>query len=136
VRLPKLWNLVVFSIPLLLLWISFPLAIANHTQPPPTVRFARFLKNQYPPDERKDVLLFLQESRRTMEWYAPEFSLGSASGSAPERRSLESARAAYTDEPTIELPEGWGLKLVASFTRSDLISPKQSALDLYKIERE
>jgi hypothetical protein len=135
-RLPTWWKLLALSIPALLLVISLPLAIQNHVEPAPAIRFVRFLHDRHPAAERNQVLLLLQETQRAAEWYAIDFQLYSSFDASADRGLLEGARAVYTDDPMLELPPGWHLTFVTSFSRSELISPKQSAIDLYQIERD
>jgi hypothetical protein len=120
----------------LLIVISLPLAIQNHVEPAPAIRFVRFLQDRHPDVERNQVVLLLQETQRAAEWYAADFQLYSSFDASMDPALLEGARAVYTDDPRLELPPGWHITLVASFSRSELISPKQSAIDLYQIKRD
>src|SRR5712692_6678777 len=51
-QLPGRWNLLALAWPLLLFCISLPLAIANHNEEAPPVRFVRYLQGRHPLDER------------------------------------------------------------------------------------
>jgi hypothetical protein len=135
-RLQKYWRFVALAFPVLLFWIALPLAIANHTEEAPPIRFVRFLKDRYPPAERKNVLLIVGESKRQVEWYAPDFpSFHVSSLAEVETDALTHARGIYTDNASLELPHGWRLIMLGSFTRSVLISPKHSEIDVYRVER-
>jgi 4-amino-4-deoxy-L-arabinose transferase-like glycosyltransferase len=135
-RLQKYWRFIALALPALLFWISLPLAIANHTEEAPPVRFVRFLQDRHPPAERKNVLLIVGESKRHVEWYAPDFPLFYVSSLAEvEIDALIQARAIYTDNASLELAQNWRLIMLGRFTRSILISPKHSEIDVYRVER-
>jgi len=134
--LRKPWRFVAIALPLLLLGVSIPVAMQSRNQEAPPVRLVRFLQQQYPFPERRGVLLFLGISFRHFEWYAPEFDAIEADSLAavkPER--LASARAIYTEYPTITLPEGWRIVPVAHFERSVVIYPKHHTVTLFRVER-
>jgi Dolichyl-phosphate-mannose-protein mannosyltransferase len=135
-RLQKSWKFIAFALPALLFWISLPLAVENHTEEAPPIRFVRFLQDRHPPPERNKVLLIVSESKRNVEWYAPDFPLFYVSSLADvETDALTQARAIYTDNASLELPQNWRLIMLGRFTRSILISPKHSQVDVYQVER-
>ena len=74
-QLPKPWDLSAVCVPALLLYIVAPLAIENHREEAPPVRLVRYLEKLYPPSKRDDVLLILPTTRRSAQWYAPQFKL-------------------------------------------------------------
>jgi hypothetical protein len=135
-RLPGTWKLLALSWPLLLFSVALPLAVVNHSEEAPPVRFVRSLQNLYPPEERGDVLLMLRSCGRHVQWYAPEFRTRFdvvALADVPPAL-LASAKAIYTDDPDLVVGPDWRLVPVATFARSILISPKLAFVELYKVE--
>lgn len=135
-RMPAPWNWFAAALPALLFYIALPLAIENHHQEAPPVRLVRYLKQLYPPSQRKNVVLLFVNVRRHAEWYAPEFK---AFNEPPPLRELpqilEDVTAAYTDDATVPLPAGWRRVPVATFQRSKIIHGKHHFLSLFLIER-
>jgi len=135
-HMPAPLRLTVCLLPALLLGISIPAAIESHSDPAPPIKVVRFLQQQYLPEQRGDVLLFLAHCQRHFKWYAPEFTVfdNVASATVPTER-LEKAKAIYTDEPRLARPSGWQLSLVAEFSRSLVIYRKHHNVRLFRLER-
>jgi len=135
-RLPGNSKLLALLWPLLLLSISLPLAIANHREEPPPVRFVRYLQSLHPPDERQNILLVLRGSARHAQWYAPEFAMRFDAGSLGELNPslLAEAKSIYTDDPTLNVGPDRRLLLLKTFVRSELISPKLITVALYRVD--
>jgi hypothetical protein len=135
-RLPRHWKLLALGWPLLLFSISLPLAVANHSEEAPPLRFVRYLQNLYPDKERSDVLLMLRSCGRHIQWYAPEFRTRFDASSLAEvpPSLLASAKTIYTDDPDLVVGPDWRLVHVATFARSILISPKLAFVELYQVE--
>lgn len=135
VQMPKPFPLAALFLPALLLGISIPLAIDNHSEEAPPIKLVRFLQRRYPPEQRGKVLLFLTHCQRHFKWYAPEFTVFSDvpfSSVPPER--LAEAEAIYADEPALARPPGWRLSLVAEFQRSVVNYRKHHDIRLYRVE--
>ena len=126
----------VLLLPVLLLSISIPAAIESHSDPAPPIKLVRFLQQQYPPEQRGDVLLFLAHCQRHFKWYAPEFTVfDNLPSSTVPRERLEKAKAIYTDEPRLARAPGWQLILAAEFSRSVVIYGKHHDVRLFRMER-
>ena len=68
-RLPVPWNKAAFIIPAVLLLTAIPVAIANHRDDAPPVRFVRYLQSLYPPQQRGRVELLLStRTARHVQW--------------------------------------------------------------------
>jgi Dolichyl-phosphate-mannose-protein mannosyltransferase len=135
-HMPAPFRLGVCLLPALLLGISIPAAIESHSDPPPPIKLVRFMQQQYPPEQRDAVLLFLGGCQRHFEWYAPEFTVfdnGAFSTVSAER--LEKAKAIYTDELRLAHAPDWQLSLVAEFSRSVVIYGKHHYVRLFRVER-
>jgi hypothetical protein len=134
-HMPAPFRLGVLLLPVLLLSISIPAAIESHSDPAPPIKLVRFLQQQYPPEQRRDVLLFLAHCQRHFKWYAPEFTVFDdvpSSTVQPER--LNNAKAIYTDEPRLARAPGWQLVLAAEFSRSVVIYGKHHDVRLYRVQ--
>lgn len=135
-RLPKRWKLLAVLWPILLFLISLPLAMANHYEEAPAIRCVRYLQMLHPRDERQNVLLVLRGSARHAQWYAPEFAMRFDATSLLELDPslLAQAKTIYTDDPDLKVGPNWRLVQLKAFERSELISPKQITVELYKVE--
>jgi hypothetical protein len=134
-RLPRLWNLSAICVPALLLYIVVPLAIENHRDESPPVRLVRFLEKLYPPSKRGNVLLVLPTTRRSAQWYAPQFKvLDHLPASAEDEEMLRNATAIYTEDASLKQKECYLIEL-AEFKRSILIFPQHRRVRLYLVER-
>jgi len=132
------WRPVFFLLPVLLLSISVPLALENHREESPPMKLVHYLMQQYPSSQRKEVVLFVRESRRHLEWYAPEFQRFQSSIFPPAKvdpQILANAKAIYTDSADIIMPPGWTLVPMVAFHRSFLIELKQRDIALYRLQR-
>ncbi len=137
-QLPKRWRPAGFLIPAFLFFNSLPLAIQNHREEPPPMKFVRFLQARYVPAERKQVVLFVREDQRHVLWYAPEFTAfysPKVPFATADPKLLANAKAIYTDDAALVLPPDWRLVPVAQFHRSMLIELKQRDVALYQVER-
>ena len=135
-RGPALFRLGAILLPALLLSISMPAAIESHTDPAPPIKLIRFLQQQYPLEQRADVLLFLAHCQRHFKWYAPEFTVfDEVPSSAVQPERLNNARAIYTDEPRLARGPGWQLVLATEFSRSVVIYGKHHDVRLYRVEK-
>lgn len=68
------------------------------------MKFVPYLQQAHPPAERKDVLLFLKECERHVDWYAPEFTRYYSPlfpFAKVDPALLMKARAIYTDDPIV-----------------------------------
>lgn len=134
-RLPKPWNLSAVCVPALLLYIVLPLAMENHREEAPPVRLVRCLEKLYPPSKRNDVLLILPTTRRSTQWYAPQFKiLDHLPASKQDEEIVRHARAVYTEDPSLNRENYYVIEL-AEFRRSILIYPQHRRVRLYLVER-
>jgi hypothetical protein len=134
-RLPRLWNLSAICVPALLLYIVVPLAIENHRDESPPVRLVRFLEKLYPPSKRGNVLLVLPTTRRSAQWYAPQFKILDHIPISPEEEEiLRNAAAIYTEDASLTRKDCHLIEL-AEFRRSMLIFPQHRRVRLYLVER-
>jgi hypothetical protein len=134
-RLPKPWDLTAACVPALLLYIVIPLAIENHRDEAPPVRLVRYLERIYPPSKRGNVLLILPTTRRSAQWYAPEFKLlDHLPVSEQDEEALNNATAIYTDDASLKRKDRYLIELV-EFRRSMLIYPQHRRVRLYLVER-
>src|SRR5207244_4751435 len=118
-RMPAPWNWIAAALPALFLYISIPLAIENHREEAPPVRLVRYLQQLYPPSQRKNVALLFVNVRRHAEWYAPEFKTVREIPSPRDlSKILEAATAAYTDDTTVSLHDGWSSVPLATYQHS------------------
>ena len=134
-RLPTPWNFSAICVPALLLYIVLPLAIENHREEAPPVRLVRYLEKLYPPSKRGNVLLILPTTRRSAQWYAPEFKImDHVSTSQKDEEVLRNAAAVYTEDPSLKGKERYLIEL-AEFRRSMLIYLQHRRVQLYLVER-
>jgi hypothetical protein len=125
-----------FLFPALLLSISIPATIESHREPAPPIKAVRFLQQQYSPDQRGDVLLFLAHCQRHFKWYAPEFTVfDDLPSSAVPAERLQKAKAIYTDELRLARSPGCQLALAAEFSRSVVIYGKHHDIRLFQFKR-
>jgi hypothetical protein len=135
-HMPAPFRLGVLLLPVLLLSISIPAAIESHSDPAPPIKLVRFLQHRYPPEQRRDVLLFLAHCQRHFKWYAPEFTVfDDVPSSAVQLERLNNAKAIYTDEPRLARSPGWQLVLATEFSRSVVIYGKHHDVRLYRVEK-
>jgi hypothetical protein len=131
---PKPWKLSAICVPALLLYILVPLAIENHRDEAPAVRFVRFFEKLYPPSKRGNVLLILPVVSRSAQWYAPQFKILDHVPISPEEEEmLRNAAAVYTDDLSLKLKDFYLIEL-ADFRRSMLIYPQNRHVRLYLLE--
>lgn len=136
-QLPARWRWTRFALAALLLSISLPLAIENHRDEPPPMKLIRYLQEHHPINERHDVVLFVKECERHVQWYAPEFTAFydfNFPMTKVDLEQLQKAKAIYTDDRALTLRPGWKLVAVAEFHRSLLIELKQRNVSLYRVE--
>jgi hypothetical protein len=134
-RLPKPWNLSALCVPALLLYIVLPLAVENHREEAPPVRLVRFLEKLYPPSKRDGVLLVLPTTRRSFQWYAPQFKmLDHLPTSEQDEETIRNAKVVYTEDASLNR-ENYYLIELAEFKRSMLIYPQHRRVRLYLLER-
>jgi hypothetical protein len=134
-RLPIPWNLSAICVPGLLLYIVLPLAKENHREAAPPVRLVRYLEKIYPPSKRGDVLLILPTTRRSAQWYAPQFKImDHTPASEDDEKLVRNAAAVYTEDPTLKGKDRYLIEL-AEFRRSMLIYPQHRRVRLYFVER-
>jgi hypothetical protein len=137
-RLPVPWNKTAFSLPLVLLLTTIPVAIANHRDEAPPARFVRYLESLYPAEQRgRVVLLLTTRTKRHAEWARSGFKIISP---IPPPEGLtevtKDAVAVYTDNSTARLPSGWYRVPLNAFTRSVIIYWKAHYLEVYLIDRQ
>lgn len=128
-------NRAAFVLPLLLLCATLPLAAANHRDKPPALRLVEFVRQLYPQDRQRNVVLFFNNVRRHAQWYAPEFNTVHDVTPNELERIAGNAAAVYTDDATAPLPEGWRRIPLVIFMRSGIIYWKHHAVELYLIDR-
>jgi hypothetical protein len=134
-QLPKWWNFSAICVPALLLYIAVPLAIENHRDEAPPVRLVRYLERLYPPSKRGNVVLILPTTRRSAQWYAPQFKiLHHLSISEEDEEVLRNAAAIYTEDPSLRRKDRYLIELV-EFRRSMLIFAQHRRVRLYLVER-
>jgi hypothetical protein len=134
-RLSKPWDLSAVCMPALLLYIVIPLAIENHREEAPPVRLVRYLEKLYPPSKRDEVLLILPTTRRSVQWYAPQFKLlDHLPASEQDEEMIRHAKAVYTEDPSFGQKNYYSIELV-DFRRSMLIYPQHRRVRLYLVER-
>jgi 4-amino-4-deoxy-L-arabinose transferase-like glycosyltransferase len=134
-RLPKPWSLSAVCVPALLLYIVLPLAIENHREEAPPVRLVRYLEKLYPPANREDVLLILPTTRRSAQWYAPQFKiLDHLPTSEQDEETVRNAKTVYTEDASFNRKNYYFIEL-AEFRRSMLIYPQHHRVRLYLVER-
>jgi hypothetical protein len=134
-HMPAQFRFGMFLLPALLLSISIPAAMESHSDPAPPIKLVRFLQQQYPPEQRGDVLLFLAHCQRHFRWYAPEFTVfDDVPFSAVQPARLDTAKAIYTDEPRLARAPGWQLALATEFSRSVVIYGKHHDVRLYRVQ--
>ena len=127
----------VWVVPIFLLVALVPIAVTNHTRPAPKIRLIRYLATLYPPGERANVALFLIQSKRHADWYAPGFNTFSQVPPAAQLSEiLSNAAAAYTDDNNVVPPKGWKLVELANYPQWLVIDRQRGPLHLYRIERE
>jgi len=134
-RLPSPWNFSAICVPALLLYIAVPLGIENHRDEAPPVRLVRYLERLYPPSKRGNVVLILPTTRRSAQWYAPQFKiLDHLPISEEDEEVLRNAAAIYTEDPSLKQKDCYLIEL-AEFRRSMLIFPQHRRVRLYLVER-
>lgn len=134
-RLPKPWDLSALGVMALLLYIVVPLAIENHRVEAPAVRLVRYLQKLYPPSKRDDVLLILPTTRRSAQWYAPQFKvMDHLPTSEQDETMIRNAKVVYTEHPLFNRKDCYFIE-VAEFRRSMLIYPQHRRARLYLMER-
>lgn len=134
-RLPQPWRWLVLGWPLLFLWISLPLAIANHSDEAPPVQMIRYLQMLHSPAERGNILLVLRWNGRHAQWYGADFAMRFDVASLSELNPiLPKARVIYTDDRNLDVGLGRRLTLLKTFERSELISPKHDVVELYRVD--
>jgi hypothetical protein len=134
-RLPKPLDFLAIGVPALLLYIAVPLAIENHRQEAPAVRLVRFLKKLYPPSKRDDVLLIMPTTRRSVQWYAPQFKLlDHLPTSEQDKEAIRNAKAIYSEDASFDRDNYYFVEL-AEFKRSMLIYPQHRRVRLYLVQR-
>jgi dolichyl-phosphate-mannose-protein mannosyltransferase len=133
--LPKWWKLSVICFPALLLYIVVPLAIENSREEAPPVRLVRYLEKLYPPSKRGNIVLILPTTRRSAQWYAPQFKiLDHVPLSEQEEEMVRNATAVYTEDASLKQEDCYLIEL-AEFSRSMLIYPQHRHVRLYLVER-
>ena len=132
--LPRAWDFSAICVPALLLYIVTPLAIENHRVESPPVRLVRYLEKLYPPSKRGNVLLILPTTRRSVEWYAPQFKILDRIPTSEDERLLRDATAIYTEDASVKGNDHYLIEL-AEFRRSMLIYPQHRRVRLYLVER-
>jgi 4-amino-4-deoxy-L-arabinose transferase-like glycosyltransferase len=137
-RLPTPWDKTAFALPVVLLLTTIPVAIANHRDDSPPVRFIRYLESLYPEEQRGRVVLLLDtRTKRHAEWAASGFKIINPIPPPDALTELtKDAVAVYTDDSTIRLPAGWYRVPLNAFTRSVIIYWKAHYLELYLIDRQ
>ena len=136
-------GLIAWTIPAFALLAVLPHIDDNAFEMAPPVRVLESLKQAYPAAERPRVWLYLTDSLRHGEWYAPEFHLASwpASGAGADRErdaAFAQATALYTDDETFLQRTAWSNVHLVKFqkaTRRKIIHNKHSSVTLYRIER-
>ena len=136
--LRSLSNAAALLLPAVLLVTTIPVAIANHQDAAPPIRFIHFLEQLYPAAERGRVVLLLStRTKRHAEWYSPDFTIVNPIPPANELADItKDAIAVYTDDPWVELPQHWYRVPLNAFTRSVIIYWKAHYLELYLIDRQ
>jgi hypothetical protein len=131
----KPWDLSAICVPALLLYIVAPLAIENYREEAPPVRLVRYLEKLYPPSKRDDVLLILPTTRRSAQWYAPQFKLlDHLPTSEQDQQTIRNAKVIYTEDASFDRKNYYFVEL-AEFRRSMLIYPQHRRVRLYLVER-
>jgi 4-amino-4-deoxy-L-arabinose transferase-like glycosyltransferase len=133
-RLPKPWNLSAICVPAFLLYIVVALAIENHRNEAPPVRLVRYLEKLYPSPKRGNVLLILPTTRRSAQWYAPQFKILDHAPTPEDEEELRNAEAVYTEDASLKPKDSYVIEL-AEFRRSMLIFPQHRHVRLYLVER-
>ena len=135
-RMPASWRWSALTLPILLLYITIPIAIANHRDEAPPIRLIRYLEKLYPPSARGRVVLLFNSARRHADWYGPEF-IAIHDIPPPDRlpEITEGATAVYTDSDKLPLPRGWRRVPLVEFKRSLVIHVKHHAIRLFLIDR-
>jgi hypothetical protein len=119
----------------LLLYIVVPLVIENHRDASPRVWLVRYLEKLYPPSKRGSVVLILPTTRRSAQWYAPQFKiLDHLPISEEDEEVLRKAAAIYTEDASLNRKDHYLIEL-AEFRRSMLIFPQHRHVRLYLVER-
>jgi hypothetical protein len=137
-NLPRRWNLATLTMPAILLLTSIPIAIANHRDEAPPIRFVRYLQQLYPPGQRSRVVLLLStRTKRHAEWYSPDFTIVNPIPPADQLAEVtKNAAAVYTDDPWVKLPSHWRRVPFNAFTRSVITYWKVHYLELYLVDRQ
>src|SRR4029453_1750214 len=134
-RLPNRWSLPAICVPALLMYIVVPLAIENYRDEAPPIRLVRFLEKLYPLSKRDDVLLIPPTTRRSAQWYAPQFQiLDHLPVSEQDEETVRNAKAVYTEDASFNREKYYFIEL-AEFRRSMLISPPHRRVRLYLVGR-
>lgn len=137
-NLRRPWNQVAFAVPAVLLLTTIPIAIINHRDDAPPIRFVRYLQQLYPPEQRSRVVLLLStRTKRHAEWYSPDFTIVNPIPPPDQlARITTNAAAVYTDDPWADLPPHWYRMPLNAFTRSVIIYWKVHYLELCLVDRQ
>ena len=137
-RLPRPWTWIAASMPAFLLFVSVPIAIDNHCEDAPPVRFVRYIEKLCPPEKRSRIVLLLStKTKRHAEWYDPAFVTINPIPPAEGLPELtKNAIAVYTDDDGFALPKGWRRVPLAEFDRSWVIYMKAHILRLFLVVRD
>lgn len=125
--------------------IALPLAWEMHTEMPSPTRAMEWLRTQYPPEERKNVWVWLNDSYRHAQWYAPEFNLHSVietatppPGAIVYCELFDSGNAGKGKDVRPELPRRLGTIVNSTeagrFSRPRQIHRKHWEVILYKLD--
>jgi hypothetical protein len=134
-RLPTPWDFSAVCIPALLLYIAVPLAIENHREEAPAVRLVRYLEKLYPPSRREEVVLIMPTTRRSVQWYAPQFKLiDHLPISQQDKETIRNAKAVYTEDASFNRQNYYFVE-IAEFRRSMLIYPQHRRVRLYLVQQ-
>lgn len=130
------WQIAALTLPAFLIWVSTPLAIANHCEPAPPIRLVQYLERLYPRAMRGRVVLLFKPARRHAQWYAPEFSIPDPVPPPDGLREItKGAVAIYTDDPSIPLPNEWHRLTLMKFMRPIVIYQKHHVIPLFLVIR-
>ena len=132
--LERRWHWAGWLVPVTTLATTLPFVGPNHADPAPPVRLVRWLQAQYPPAERAKVWVYVRDTHRHFQWYAPEFHLVGLEFPLADAVPPPGV-AAYTDDPAFaaHFPAA---RQVAHFERSPLIYRKHHEDVLYRINDE
>jgi hypothetical protein len=120
----------------MLLFITVPLAIANHQEEAPPIRLMHYLEKLYPSSTRHQVVLLFDLERWHAKWDVPEFT--TINPILPPNAlpaATKDAIAVYTDNEEFLLPKGWCRVPLVEFRRSWVIHMKHHVVRLFLIDR-